>query len=57
MKDDITKRYPRTMHEAFNCDCDPISGPYGKPWVPLVPIGVIIFVIIFVAVLLVWGRV
>ena len=26
MEDDTTKRYPRTMHEAFNCDGDPISG-------------------------------
>jgi hypothetical protein len=55
MKYDTTKRYPRTMHEAFNCDSDPISGPYGKN--SLVPVGVIIFVIIFVGVLLVWGRI
>jgi len=52
MKDDTTNRYPRTMHEAFNCDCDPISGPYGKH--SLAPVAVIIFVIIFAAVLLFW---
>jgi hypothetical protein len=54
MEDDTTKRYPRTMHEAFNCDSDPISGPYGKH--SLAPLAVIIFVIVFAIVLLVWGR-
>jgi hypothetical protein len=52
MKDDTTKRYPRTMHEAFNCDCDPISGPYGRQ--SLVPAAIVVFVLIFTIVLLSW---
>ena len=52
---ETTKRYPRTMHEAFNTDCDPISGPYGKQsfW----PVFVIVFLILIAGILLFWSRV
>ena len=52
---ETTKRYPRTMNEAFNCDSEPISGPYGKEsyW----PVVVIAFVILIAGILLFWSRV
>ena len=55
MENETTKRYPRTMHEAFNCDNDPISGPYGKQsfW----PIGVIVFMVLIAGILVVWSRI
>jgi cytochrome b subunit of formate dehydrogenase len=52
---DTTKRFPRTMHEAFNTDCDPISGPYGKQ--PFWPVVVIIFVILISGIVVFWSRV
>ena len=53
--DNNTRRYPRTLHEAFNTDCDPISGPYGRQshW----PVFVIIFAVLIAGILLVWSRV
>lgn len=51
MSNETTRRYPRTMHEAFNCDCDPVSGPYGKASVwPFVFAAVAVIVVV----LLVW---
>jgi hypothetical protein len=52
---DTTRRYPRTMHEAFNTDCDPISGPYRRQsfW----PVFVIAFLIVIAGIVLVWSRV
>jgi hypothetical protein len=45
MSNETTRRYPRTLHEAFNCDCDPISGPYGRPSIwPYVVVGVVVVV-------------
>ena len=49
MSNETTRRYPRTLHEAFNCDCNPISGPYGNPPVwPIVVVAVLIIVVAFV---------
>jgi len=54
MSNETTRRYPRTLHEAFNCDCDPISGPYGKPsMLPFVVAAVVVIVVVF----LVWSFV
>jgi hypothetical protein len=51
MSNETTRCYPRTMHEAFNCDCNPISGPYGKPSVfPFV----VVAVAAILGVLLIW---
>jgi hypothetical protein len=52
---ETTRRYPRTLHEAFNTDCDPISGPYGRQAVW--PAFVIAFLIIIASILLVWSRI
>jgi hypothetical protein len=52
---ETTKRFPRTMHEAFNCESDPISGPYGKQ--PYWPVVVIAFLIVIAGIILVWSRV
>jgi len=52
---ETTKRYPRTMHEAFNTGCDPISGPYGRQ--PFWPVFVIIFLVLIAGILLFWSRV
>ena len=52
---ETTRRFPRTMHEAFNTDCDPISGPYGKQ--PFWPVVVIVFLVLIAGILLVWSRV
>lgn len=52
---DTTKRFPRTMNEAFNCDSDPISGPYGKE--PLWPVVVIAILVVIVGIVVVWSRV
>lgn len=54
MSNETTRRYPRTLHEAFNCDCNPISGPYGSP--PVWPFVVVAVVVIVVA-LVVWSFV
>ena len=54
MSNETTRRYPRTMHQAFNCDCNPISGPYGKPSVwPFV----VAAVAVILCILLVWSIV
>ena len=55
MENETTRRYPRTMHEAFNCDCDPISGPYGKQafW----PVFAIFFIVIIAGIIVFWSRV
>ena len=54
MSNETTRRYPRTMHEAFNCDCNPVSGPYGKPSVfPLVAAAVVAILVV----LLIWSIV
>ena len=52
---ETTKRYSRTMHEAFNCDCDPISGPYGKEsfW----PVVAIFFIAIIAGIILFWSHI
>ena len=55
MENETTRRYPRTMHEAFNTDCDPISGPYGRE--PVWPLVVIFFIAIVAGILVVWSRV
>ena len=52
---ETTRRYPRTMHEAFNCDSDPISGPYGKE--PFWPVVVIVFLIVIAGIVVFWSRV
>jgi hypothetical protein len=52
---ETTKRYPRTMHEAFNCDSEPISGPYGKRAVW--PVFAIFFIAIIAGIILFWSRV
>ena len=53
--DNNTRRYPRTLHEAFNTDCDPISGPYGRQsnW----PVAVIFILVVFAGILLIWSGV
>jgi len=53
--DNNTRRYPRTLHEAFNCDCDPIEGPYSKE--PLWPLFAVFFVVIISFILIVWRLV
>lgn len=55
MENNTTRRYPRTLHEAFNTDCDPISGPYGRQshW----PVVVIFILVVFAGILLIWSRV
>ena len=55
MENDTTKRFPRTMHEAFNCDSDPISGPYGKQ--PFWPVYVIFFIVIIAGIVVFWSKV
>jgi hypothetical protein len=55
MENDTTRRFPRTMHEAFNCDSDPISGPYGKQAVW--PVFAIFFIVIFAGIIVFWSRV
>jgi hypothetical protein len=55
MENDTTKRFPRTMHEAFNCDSDPISGPYGKQ--PFWPVFAIFFIVIIAGIVVFWSRV
>lgn len=52
---ETTRRYPRTMHEAFNTDCDPISGPYGKE--PIWPVFAIFFIVIIGGIILFWSHV
>ena len=52
---ETTRRFPRTMHEAFNCDSDPIAGPYGRQ--PVWPAFVIVFVILIAAIVVVWSRI
>ena len=54
MENDTTKRFPRTMHEAFNCDSDPISGPYGKQafW----PVVAVFFIVIIAGIILFWSK-
>jgi hypothetical protein len=53
---ETTKRFPRTMHEAFNCDSDPISGPYGKQ-ASLASICRSSFIVIIAGIILFWSRV
>ena len=55
MENETTRRYPRTMHEAFNCDNEPISGPYGKQsfW----PVYAIFFIVIVAGIILFWSKV
>lgn len=55
MENETTRRYPRTLHEAFNCDCDPISGPYGRQ--PVWPVFVIVFAIVIAGIVLVWSHI
>ena len=55
MENDTTRRYPRTMQEAFNCDNDPISGPYGRE--PVWPLFVIFFIAIIAGIAIVWSSV
>jgi hypothetical protein len=54
MENETTRRYPRTMHEAFNCDSDAISGPYGKQasW----PVFAIFFIVIVAGIILFWSK-
>ena len=54
MENETVRRYPRTMHEAFNTDCDPISGPYGKQsnW----PVAVIFLVVVIAGIALIWSH-
>lgn len=52
---ETTRRYPRTLHEAFNTDCDPISGPYGRQTVW--PVFAIVFAVVIAGIVLVWSRV
>ena len=54
MENDTTRRYPRTMHEAFNCDNEPISGPYGKQafW----PVVAVFFIVIIAGIILFWSK-
>jgi len=54
MENETTRRYPRTMHEAFNCDSEPISGPYGKE--PIWPMYAIFFIVIIGGVILFWSK-
>jgi len=54
MENETTRRYPRTMHEAFNCDSDPISGPYGKQAVW--PVFAIFFIVIVAGIILFWSK-
>ena len=53
--DNNTRRYPRTLHEAFNTDCDPISGPYGRQshW----PTVVIVLAVLIAGIVLIWSHV
>ena len=55
MENETTKRFPRTMNEAFNCESEPISGPYGKQafW----PVFAIFFIVIIAGIILFWSRV
>ena len=55
MDNNTTRRYPRTLHEAFNTDCDPISGPYGRQsyW----PLVAIVFAVLIAGIVLVWRAV
>ena len=55
MENETVRRYPRTMHEAFNTECDPISGPYGKQAVW--PVFAIFFIVIIAGIILFWSRV
>jgi hypothetical protein len=52
---DTTKRFPRTMNEAFNCDSDPISGPYGRQ--PVWPVFVIAFLIVIAGIVVFWSHI
>jgi len=52
---ETVKRYPRTMHEAFNTECDPISGPYGKE--PFWPVVAIFFIAIIAGIFLFWSNI
>ena len=57
MSNETTRCYPRTIHEAFNCDCNPISGPYGKPSIwPFVVFAVaaVAAVAVLVGIVLLW---
>jgi hypothetical protein len=55
MSNETTRRYPRTMHQAFNCDCNPISGPYGKASVwPFVAVAAIAAVAVFLGLIFIW---
>jgi hypothetical protein len=54
MENDTTKRFPRTMEEAFNCNSDPISGPYGKE--PVWPMYAIFFIVIVGGIILFWSK-
>ena len=55
MENETTRRFPRTMHEAFNEESNPISGPYGKQafW----PVVAIFFIVIFAGIILFWSKV
>jgi hypothetical protein len=55
MDNETTRRFPRTMHEAFNCDCNPISGPYGKQ--PLWPLAVVALLMVVVGIFIFWSRI
>jgi len=55
MDNETTRRYPRTLHEAFNTDCDPISGPYGRQ--PVWPAVAIFFIVIVACIVVFWSRV
>jgi len=54
MENDTTKRFPRTIEEAFNCNSDPISGPYGRE--PVWPYA-IFFIVIIAGIILFWSHV
>ena len=55
MENETTKRFPRTMNEAFNCDNESISGPYGKQafW----PVVAIFLIVIVVGIFVFWSRI
>ena len=55
MENDTTRRYPRTMEEAFNCNSDPISGPYGKQ--PFWPVFAIFVIVIVAGIIVFWSHV
>ena len=55
MDNETTRRYPRTLNEAFNCECDPIEGPYGRE--PLWPLFLIFFLVIIACIVIVWRHI